>query len=230
MTARTNEQELAAIAAAIAEPARASMLCALLDQRARTATELATLAEIAPSTASSHLSKLREQGLVSMVAQGKHRYFQLSSVDVANVLEALLNLAPRQPARFKPSTPSRLQRARTCYDHMAGEIAVALHDHFMQRSYLQVDANDTTLYHVSEEGIAFFTRLGVDCTTPNKSRRRFVCACLDWSERRPHLGGAFGAHLLHFFVEQQWVERELDSRALVVTRKGERQFAKWLNQ
>ena len=197
MTARTNEQELAAIAAAIAEPARASMLCALLDQRARTATELATLAEIAPSTASSHLSKLREQGLVSMVAQGKHRYFQLQC-GCANVLEALLNLAPRQPARFKLSTPSRLQErglVTIIWRGNCGGLARSLYATLV----LQVDANDTTLYHVSEEGIAFFTRLGVDCTTPNKSRRRFVCACLDWSERRPHLGGAFGAHLLHFF-------------------------------
>ncbi|WMW80752.1 helix-turn-helix domain-containing protein [Undibacterium cyanobacteriorum] len=239
MDAKTSELQLAAVAAAIAEPARASMLCALLDQRARTATELATLADISASTASSHLAKLREQNLISMVAQGKHRYFQLQGPEVAQVLEALMNLAAPARPRFKPNTPSRLQRARTCYDHMAGEIAVRMHDYFLQQGYFETNQDDVNLYHLSEAGRVFFENLGVTCSidnhlsaqpTKNKSRRRFACACLDWSERRPHLGGAFGAQLLQFLIQQAWVERELDSRALSITRKGERQFAKWLGE
>lgn len=228
-TSTFDSDQLASVAAAIAEPARARMLCVLLDQRARTSTELAMLADIAPSTASAHLSKLREQNLLTVLAQGKHRYYQLTSPEVASTLEALLNLASSSKPQFKPTTPLRLRRARTCYDHLAGELAVDIHDALVRAKCLLPSDNDATTYEVSEVGRALLSGLGVALDMPPKSRRRYACACLDWSERRAHLGGALGANLLHFFRAQAWVEAELDSRALSITLKGERQFAKLLS-
>lgn len=228
-TSTSDSDQLASVAAAIADPTRARMLCVLLDQRARTSTELAMLAEVSPSTASAHLSKLREQNLLTVLAQGKHRYYQLVSPEVAAALEALLNLASISMPQFKPTTPLRLRRARTCYDHLAGELAVALHDALVRAKCLLPSDHDASTYEVSEVGRTLLSGLGVALDMPPKSRRRYACACLDWSERRSHLGGALGANLLTFFRAQAWVEVELDSRALCITPKGERQFAKLLS-
>lgn len=218
--------QLAKIAAAIAEPARATMLCALMDGRARTSTELAILAEISPSTASAHLGKLREQGLVQVLAQGKHRYYQLSGAQVAAALESLMAIAGNGRSDFKPSTPDRLRQARTCYDHMAGEYAVAIHDYLLRNTYL-IAQQDATSYELSADGEQLFDTMGIKVDTLRTGRRRFACACLDWSERRPHIGGAVGAALLAHFVQHAWVEADLDSRALQLTAKGRRQFAKY---
>jgi DNA-binding transcriptional ArsR family regulator len=207
------DQRLARIAAAIAEPARARMLCSLLDGHARTATELSAVAEVSPSTASAHLARLKDEGLLRQLAQGRHRYFSLARHDVAAALEALLVVAgvPRVP--FQPNTPDRLRAARTCYDHMAGTIAVTLHDHFTQQRWL-VAADDG--YVLSPAGEAHFAGLGVDVAALRGQRRRFACPCLDWSERRAHLGGALGAALLRLALQQRWVTQDLDSRALAV--------------
>ncbi|MNQ03966.1 Helix-turn-helix domain protein [compost metagenome] len=142
---------LAQLAGAIAEPARARMLCSLLDGHARTATELSTLAEVGASTASAHLSRLRDDGLLSMVAQGKHRYYRLASTEVARALEALLVVAGVPAMPFTPSTPDCLRHARTCYDHMAGTIAVALHDQLHAQGWLLDDGGE---YRLSEAGAA----------------------------------------------------------------------------
>lgn len=218
--------QLAKIAAAIAEPARATMLCALMDGRARTSTELAILAEISPSTASAHLGKLRDQSLVQVLAQGKHRYYQLAGAQVAAALESLMVIAGKVASQFTPSTPERLRQARTCYDHMAGEYAVAIHDYLLRNTYL-VAQHYATAYELSADGEQLFDTMGIQVDTLRKSRRRFACACLDWSERRPHIGGAVGAALLTHFVQHGWVEADLDSRALQVTAKGRRQFTKY---
>jgi len=209
---------LAQLAGAIAEPARARMLCALLDGHARTATELSVLAEVGASTASAHLSRLRDDGLLSVVAQGKHRYYRLASTEVGQALEALLVVAgvPRQP--FVPGTPDRLRHARTCYDHMAGTVAVTLHDQLCAQGWLIEEANN---YHVSPTGAAAMSALGIDVATLQRQRRRFACPCLDWSERRAHLGGALGAAILQLVLRRGWAERELDSRALRITPKGQ---------
>ncbi|MBC3873087.1 ArsR/SmtB family transcription factor [Undibacterium flavidum] len=218
--------QLAKIAAAIAEPTRATMLCALMDGRARTSTELAMLAEVSPSTASVHLSKLRDQSLVQVLAQGKHRYYQLAGAQVAAALESLMAIAGKVAPKFSPSTPERLRQARTCYDHMAGEYAVAIHDYLLHKSYLLAQ-QDTTAYELSADGEQLFVAMGIKVEALRKGRRRFACACLDWSERRPHIGGAVGAALLTHFVQHAWVEMDLDSRALQLTSKGRRQFAKY---
>jgi DNA-binding transcriptional ArsR family regulator len=212
---------LAQLAGAIAEPARARMLCSLLDGHARTATELATLAEVGASTASAHLSRLRDDGLLSMVAQGKHRYYRLASTEVARALEALLVVAGVPATSFSPSTPDRLRHARTCYDHMAGTVAVTMHDQLLAQGWLLDDEGE---YRLSEAGAAGMAALGIDVPQLHKQRRRFACACLDWSERRAHLGGALGAAILQLAQRQRWAERELDSRALRLTPAGERRL------
>ncbi|OEZ67222.1 helix-turn-helix domain protein [Janthinobacterium sp. HH103] len=214
---------LAQLAGAIAEPARARMLCSLLDGHARTATELATLAEVGASTASAHLARLRDDGLLSMLAQGKHRYYRLASTEVARALEALLVVAGVPATPFTPSTPDRLRHARTCYDHMAGTVAVAMHDQLHAQGWL-LDDDGEGEYCLSEAGAAGMAALGIDVPQLQRQRRRFACACLDWSERRAHLGGALGAALLQLALRRRWAERELDSRALRLTPDGERRL------
>ena len=218
ITAAPADAGLAQLAGAIAEPARARMLCSLLDGHARTATELSALAEVGASTASAHLARLRDDGLLSMLAQGKHRYYRLASADVAQALEALLVVAGKGSvarAVFAPSAPDRLRHARTCYDHMAGTVAVALHDQLLAQHWLLAD--DGGNYRLSEAGAIGMAALGIDAALLAGQRRRFACACLDWSERRAHLGGALGAAVLQLAVQQRWAERELDSRALRIT-------------
>ena len=215
------DSQLSSVAGAIADPARARMLCLLLDGRARTATELAAAAEIGASTASSHFQRLRDQGLVEQAAQGKHRYYRLANGEVARALEALLVVAGAERTPFKPSTPSALREARTCYDHMAGTLAVRMHDAMLTRQWLAADDKDYALTPLGEASLA---QIGVDAAEARRRRRRFACPCLDWSERRPHLGGALGAALLDALTERGWVSRDLDSRAVRLTRKGERQF------
>lgn len=217
---------LSAVAAAIAEPARARMLCSLMDGHARTNTELAVLAEVSPSTASVHLGKLKEQQLVVVLAQGKHRYYSLAGLDVAAALEALMRIAGPMsaPAPFVPSTPDRLRHARTCYDHMAGTVAVRLHDRMVHQDWLSQAAQEGGDYQLTAQGNIAMQELGLDVALAASSRRRFACACLDWSERRPHLGGALGAALLQRLLKKGWIERDLDSRALGITRSGQQGF------
>ncbi|WP_454687964.1 ArsR/SmtB family transcription factor [Achromobacter aloeverae] len=213
------EGQLAAIAAAIGDPARARMLCSLLDGCARTATELAAVADIGASTASSHFARLREQGLVTQAMQGKHRYYRLANPDVAAALEALLVVAGVRAAPFKPRTPPDLCEARTCYKHMAGAAAVRVHDAFLARGYLRAGAGQ---YALTPRGEEYLRGLGVDVETIHTTRRSFAHPCLDWSARRPHIGGALGDALLAHFLARKWVERQGHSRALRLTRSGEK--------
>jgi DNA-binding transcriptional ArsR family regulator len=214
------------IAAAIAEPARTRMLYALLDGRARTSTELAIVGEVSPSTASVHLARLRERRLLKMHAQGKHRYFSLADAQVAAALEALSVVAGQPRERFEPNTPHRLRAARTCYDHMAGALAVALHDRLFALRWLKRDStrDGNAGYAVTASGAEALGALGVDVQAARVARRRFACACLDWSERRPHLAGAIGAELLDVALRRKWITRDLDSRALSITPAGKREL------
>ena len=221
MTSQFADGRLSGVASAIAEPARTRMLCCLMDGHARTSTELAVVAQVSPSTASVHLARLKEQNLVQVLAQGKHRYYSLAGGDVAAALEALMRVAGVPRLEFIPTTPERLRQARTCYDHMAGTIAVGMHDYMTRQQWLVTGANG---YLLSVEGAAAFAELGLDMDGVRKSRRRFACSCLDWSERRPHLGGALGAALMAMLVKDGWIERDLDSRALAITRAGKSRF------
>lgn len=216
------EHHLARIAAAIAEPARARMLCCLMDGHARTATELAAVGGVAASTASVHLARLHAQKLVESVAQGKHRYFRLGGSDVAAALEGLLVVAGAGRSVFRPSTPNRLRAARTCYDHMAGAAGVALHDQLHAQGWLSGLASGS--YELTAEGALALESLGLDVAAARAMRRRFACPCLDWSERRPHLGGALGAACLQLALRRGWARQALDGRALSLTPKAQREM------
>jgi DNA-binding transcriptional ArsR family regulator len=206
------------IAAAIGEPARARMLYCLLDGHARTSTELALVAEVSPSTASVHLAQLRDRGLVRVLAQGKHRYYSLDGTHTATALEALMVVAVGPDNCFVSNTPQRLRAARTCYDHMAGTIAVVLHDRLEELGWLTT----TPAYDVTAVGTRALSDLGIDIEATRTLRRRFAYACVDWSERRPHIGGALGAALLNMALKRKWVSQDFDSRALRVSRSGHR--------
>jgi DNA-binding transcriptional ArsR family regulator len=214
------DARLSAVAAAIAEPARTQMLCRLLDGCARTSTELAIVAGVSPSTASVHLARLAREKLVKVTPQGRHRYYSLCDANVAAAIEALILVAgaPREP--FEPATPDPLRSARTCYDHMAGRLAVALHDSLFELRWLSRSSEND--YDVTRKGVEGFAELDVDVAAARAARRRFACGCLDWSERRPHLAGALGAALLASALRRGWMIRDLNSRALAVTRKGRR--------
>jgi len=213
------------IAAAIGEPARARILYSLMDGRARTGTELAVVAEVSPSTASAHLNRLKAADLVRVLVQGKHRYYSLQGSDVAHLLEGLSVLAGAAREKFVPTTPSRLCAARTCYDHMAGSVAVALHDRFKALGWLSTGSASTDHgYELTPAGTRAIQALGIDLEATRRLRRRFACACLDWSERRPHVGGALGAALLRLALKQKWVTQDLDCRALAITSRGRREL------
>jgi DNA-binding transcriptional ArsR family regulator len=221
------EAAISRIAAAIGEPARARILCCMMDGHARTSTELSVVAEVSPSTASAHLNRLRIAHLVKVLVQGKHRFYSLEGPDVANALEALSLLAGfRGPGeKFAPNTPSGLRTARTCYDHMAGATGVSLHDRFKALGWLSAVPNGSdNAYNLSLEGTRAFEALGIDIEATRRLRRRFACACLDWSERRPHVGGALGAAFLKVALKKEWVVQDLDSRALGVTSLGRREM------
>jgi DNA-binding transcriptional ArsR family regulator len=222
MIVETIDAGVSRIAAAIAEPARTRMLYCLMDGRARTSTELAVVAEVSPATASVHLAKLKEQRLVKVYAQGRHRYYSLDGTGVADALETLSVLVGRARTSFVPSTPSHLTAARTCYDHMAGTLAVAIHDRFKALGWLRPLPDSG--YDINSDAENALVALGLDIGPMRSLRRRFACACLDWSERQPHIGGALGAGLLKIALKKKWVVQELDSRALRLTSQGRREM------
>ena len=206
--------------AALGDPARLNMLAALMDGRALTAGELAGIAGVAPTTASGHLARLLEAGLLAMERQGRHRYHRLASPEVARVLEGLMALSAergRTPLRAPRTGPrdAALREARTCYDHLAGRLAVGMADVMVARGHLDLSPDGGAL---TEAGASFLERLGV--ALPAARGRPFCRPCLDWSERRPHLAGALGAALCRRCLELGWMRRVSDSRALSVTPAG----------
>jgi DNA-binding transcriptional ArsR family regulator len=229
MDAERIDALVAGIAASIGEPARARMLYCLLDGRARTSTELGMVGEVSPSTASVHLARLKDYRLVEVLAQGKHRYYRLKDSHVAQALEALSVVAGSGAHKFTPSTPSPLRHARTCYDHMAGEFAVQLHDRLQSVGWVRTaDSTDPAIaaYEVSAAGATGLQRCGIDIAELRSSRRRFAYGCVDWSERRPHIAGALGGALLKMALQKKWVARETEGRGLKVTNLGRRELIK----
>jgi DNA-binding transcriptional ArsR family regulator len=190
------------------------MLYALMDDRARTSTELALIARVTASTASAHLQRLKAEGLVDVVAQGKHRYYRLGGPEVAGVLEAMSVLNGGRSEPVSPAPP-RLRAARTCYDHLAGALGVALHDGLIALGWM-------ARYELTPKGEAGLRKIGADVDVARAARRRFAFGCLDWSERRPHLGGALGATLLALALRKRWVVRHESDRALGITQLGRR--------
>lgn len=219
-----NDAAVSNIAACIGEPARARMLYCLMDGRARTSTELAVVAGVSPSTASVHLQRLTTQRLVKVLAQGKHRYYSLGGASVATALEALNVLAGGPREAFVPNTPNGLRVARTCYDHIAGTVGVLLHDRFLAVGWITSGSTTDNACDLTSSGAKAFEALGIDVEAARMLRRRFAYACVDWSERRPHLGGALAAALLRVAMKKKWMLQDLDSRALRVTSLGRREM------
>jgi DNA-binding transcriptional ArsR family regulator len=182
------------------------------------------VAEVGPSTASIHLQRLKSQRLVKVFAQGKHRYYSLEGANVAAALEALSLIAGGSREPFAPNTPNRLCAARTCYDHIAGKLGVSLHDRFLTLGWLSAGSGADNAYDVTPCGEKAFDKLGIDVAAMRTLRRRFANACVDWSERRLHVGGAVGAALLKLAVKRKWVIQDLDSRALSITEIGQREM------
>lgn len=211
--------DVAALGALIGDRARACILTTLMNGTALTATELAAEAEIAPSTASEHLAKLTEARLLAIEKQGRHRYYRLAGEDVAMMLEDFSGLAARSANRVRtgPVDPA-LRRARVCYDHLAGELGVWMLDALKQRRILA--GRDALV--VSSAG--FFTSLGVDVDALAAAPRPLCRTCLDWSERRHHLGGALGAAILQRVFANRWARREGGTRAVVFSERGEQAF------
>jgi DNA-binding transcriptional ArsR family regulator len=213
--------DIALVAALLGDPARANMLTALLAGQALTAGELAREAGVTPQTASAHLSRLEKGGLIIGRKQGRHSYFALSGDDVAGVLEGLMSLAARAGhARTRPGPKEpALRRARVCYDHLAGELGVAMLDSLVASGRLDADLQPTTY------GEAFFTALGVDLAALKAGRRPLCRACLDWSVRRSHLAGSLGAAVLDRLYALGWARRVEGERVVAFSEAGERKFA-----
>lgn len=203
------------IAGLLADRARAAMLTALLDGRPLAAGELARVAGVSAQTASSHLAKLLDGGLVTVIKQGRHRYYELGGPEVAQVIEAMSRISPEVPVKsLRQSREARLLReARSCYDHLAGEAGVALYASLVQGGFL-------ASFEVTEKGERRLGELGIDVAGLRGGKRRFAGDCLDWTERRPHLSGALGAALLRRMIELGWLERGRTRRALKVTETG----------
>jgi DNA-binding transcriptional ArsR family regulator len=222
---RHADAEVSEIAAAIGEPARTRILYCLVDGHARTSTELSVVAEVSPSTTSVHLNRLAAARLVKVFVQGKHRFYSLGGPEVASALEGLSVLAGTPSDKFVPSTPNRLRAARTCYDHIAGTLGVSLHDRFQTLGWLSADSTTSNnACDLTLSGTKAFEALGIDIEATRMLRRHFAYACVDWSERRPHLGGALAATLLKVALKRKWILQDLDSRALRVTSLGRREL------
>lgn len=223
--AMTHGVDLSGVGALLADPARAAIVAALLGGVAVPAGELAQLAGVTPSTTSIHLAKLLAAGWVAVERCGRHRYYRLASTEVATVLEQIAWIAPPIPVRSlrgRQQTDA-LRLARSCYDHLAGQVGVALTDALVRRDVLRVEGSD---YALTPAGATFLRARGVD-VPPATGRRAFARRCLDWSERRDHLAGALGTAVFAAWERQGWVARRESGRALRLTPAGVAQLPAW---
>ncbi len=216
----------AEVATLAGDPARAGMLNALMDGRALTATELARVAGIAPQTASGHLARLTKAGLLAVEKQGRHRYHRLATPAVARMLESIMQVAadaePPRPKTFVGPREAALRAARTCYDHLAGHLGVALTDAMVAHGQIEL-GHDAGI--VTDSGAAMLSKLGIGIERHGKRKSRILCRpCLDWSERRPHLAGAVGAALCSHCFAAGWIKRVDGTRAVTITTKGRSGF------
>ena len=219
--------DIAQTAALIGDPARANMLVALMDGHALTATELAYEAGVTKQTASSHLARLTDGGLLVREVQGRHHYFRLNGPDVGAVLEALMGVsAVRVGPRTRPGPRDpALRHARVCYDHLAGEMGVQLYEHAQSSGWISGDEHGLVL---TDAGRAAFSQFNIDYKPLEGVRRPLCRACLDWSMRRHHLAGGLGKAILQAMYTRGWASRLPNSRVVHFTPKGEQAFQSWL--
>ena len=199
------------------DPARARILLSLMGGQARPASELARVARVSPQTASAHLAKLQQGGLLTVERHGRYRYYRLAGGAVADVIESLQNLAALPVEETKGASDEPLMFARTCYDHLAGKVAVALADALLAGGFVELEADR---YHVTSAGERAFTELDVDLRALARQRRSLAKPCLDWTERRYHVAGALGAALTAQLFHRKWLVRLEGSRAVHLTPGG----------
>ena len=215
------EPDLPRIAATVGDPRRIQMLVLLMEGRALTAKELALGTGIEPATATSHLKRLMDDGLVACTAQGRHKYFRLASEHVAHLVETLMRVAPQRATPARPAAAEPIRQARFCYDHLAGSLGTGLLAMMLKKRWLVPQAGaDAKTLEVSARGAKSLSELGVSIEEAQRRRRQFACRCLDWSERQDHLGGALGAALAERFTTLNWIERKKYSRVVHVTALG----------
>lgn len=225
-----NEPDVVArVAGLLADPARAQIVLTLLDGSTRPAGELAFAANISAQSASAHLAKLVEGGLLALQPQGRHRYFRISGPEVASAVESLSSLSNSLPPRRPPgplipkSAPVQFLQARTCYDHLAGEVAVQICAAMLKARWLKSEGQELELTRLGHERLA---ALGVDLSAAGSARRSFARACVDLTQRRSHIGGALGAALLDMYLARRWILRMRGSRAVSITPKGSQALAR----
>ncbi|GIP11769.1 transcriptional regulator [Paenibacillus macerans] len=210
---------VALIASMVSDASRSAILNALMDGRFHAAGELARMAGIQPQTASFHLAKMVDAGLIAVEKQGRHRYYGIRNPEVAQVMESLLSIAP--PVKIKSLRQSAeeqtLRKARTCYDHLAGNLGVSLTQSLVREGILLEGENG---FEVTKNREAFFENFQIDLNRVKRKRRSFSHKCLDWSERRHHLAGALGHALLDRLLELNWVQRLPNTRAVKITPQG----------
>jgi DNA-binding transcriptional ArsR family regulator len=212
------KHRLAEVAALFGDPGRAGMVMSLWDGTARPAGELARIAGVAPATASAHLARLVSGGLLRVERRGRHRYYRLAGPAVAQALESLAGvLSPHAPVAHVEEAEDPIRRARLCYDHVAGRLGVAIGDALATKRWLALDAGAYVLGPAGRRG---FERLGVDVAALERGRRPLLRSCIDWTERREHLGGALGAALANQLLERDWLRRQRGVRTLLVTTAG----------
>jgi DNA-binding transcriptional ArsR family regulator len=224
---RPADVDIAVVGAMFGDRARVAILTGILDKPRSSAGELARRAGIAPSTAAGHLRKLLEAGLITSAPSGRLRLYDLASAEVADAIEALGVLAPTIPVSSlrQSRAADALHGARTCYDHLAGRLGVMLHDQLLRHGFIRrAGARD---YELTPSGEDLCARLGIDVYVIRRSRRVFARACLDWSQRTPHLAGALGAALLTEMLERGWLSRGHESRSLRITKAGVRGLPQW---
>ncbi|MGH6625172.1 MAG: ArsR/SmtB family transcription factor [Burkholderiaceae bacterium] len=222
-----SEPDIARLASTVGDPRRIQMLVLLMEGRALTAKELALGAGIEPATATAHLKRLLDDGLLESASQGRHKYFRFASEHVAQLVEMLMRVAPRRQAEPHAKADEPIRQARYCYDHLAGSLGTGLLALMLHKGWLQPDAGvDAKLLEVSAKGAKSLSALGLDLEEAQARRRQFACRCLDWSERRDHLGGALGAALAERFKALRWIERQKHSRVVLVTPLGRQALAR----
>jgi DNA-binding transcriptional ArsR family regulator len=224
ITLMNNTYPIAAVGELIGENARAAILIALLDEKVLPAGELARVAGVSAQSASGHLSKLVDGGLLRAETSGRQRLYRIAKPEVAYALEALGTIATASPVQNMVRDPriEALRAARSCYDHLAGRVAVELRQKLESSNLIR--AREDRRYEVSPRGEAWFAKLGVNVVELRLARRSFARECLDWTERTPHLAGALGAAILSRFLALGWVARRPKTRAVRITHRGAREF------
>jgi DNA-binding transcriptional ArsR family regulator len=217
------ENQFKQIATLIGDPTRATIMWTLLEGKAFTATELAITVTTSPQNISMHLTKLVQANLLVVESQGRHKYYRFARKEIAYAIEAMISLIPPSISTPKTKTEkvSGIKHCRTCYDHLAGKVGVALTDSLLQQQLL-IDTSG--VFEISPEGEKWFTEFGIPLNVLKQQKRSFLRPCLDWSERRPHIAGSLATALLDKMLFEDWLRKTKDSRALIVTAKGKKEF------